>query len=352
MARELNQVGDEMKRVSVHDVARDAGVSLGTVSNVFNNPDRVRPQTRARVEASIKKLGFVRNEQARALKSGSSTTVAYVMLNASNPFFTDLAAGMDDALRPAGLTLFLCDSREDSAREDEYLEQLLQRRVHGVMITGVNYDNPRLEILREGGVPVVIVDRPPGEADSGFCTVSVDDTEGGELAVAHLLDQGHVQIGFAGGPAQMPQVAHRRAGAIRAMTEAHGTADDLTVFETDGLTIQAGLTLGARLMGLPKKRRPTAMFCANDLLALGLLQAMTQAGQRVPDDLAIVGYDDIIYAGAAAVPLTSVAQPTAQMGRAAAELLQAEAEEGARHRHTERIFRPSLVARASSVQRG
>ncbi|MFV0458853.1 MAG: LacI family DNA-binding transcriptional regulator [Actinomycetales bacterium] len=338
-----------MKRVSVHDVARDAGVSLGTVSNVFNNPDRVRPATRAKVEASVEKLGFVRNEQARALKSGSSTTVAYVMLNAGNPFFTELAAGMDEVLRPEGLTLFLCDSREDAAREDEYLVQLLQRRVHGVLVTGLDYDNPRLESFRAAEVPVIIVDSPPMRHDARWCAVSVDDDEGGELAVAHLLDQGHQHIAFAAGPAELTQVAQRRRGAERAVDDSGDSSATLTVLDTSALSIEAGRDLGARLLGLPKKRRPTAVFCGNDLLAIGLLQAVMQAGLFVPDDLAIVGYDDIVYAGAAAVPLTSVAQPTRQMGRAAAELMLAEVREGTGHTHSERVFRPELIARASSV---
>lgn len=342
-----------MKRVSVQDVARDAGVSLGTVSNVFNNPDRVRPETRAKVEHSVAKLGFVRNEQARALKAGTSTTVAYVMLNASNPFFTDLAAGMDSVLRAEGLTLFLCDSREDPQREDNYLEQLLQRRVKGLFVTGVNYENERLMTLQRAGVPVVIVDRPPSEHNGQWCTVAVDDREGGELAIAHLLDQGHRRIAFAGGPETMPQVRHRLEGARRAMRDADG--GELVLMPTEHLTIDDGMGLGSRLVGMARTRRPTAIFCANDLLAIGLLQSAVAHGLHVPDDLAIVGYDDIVYAGAAAVPITSVAQPARQMGRAAAELLLAEANDAASattpgtHVHRDVVFRPTLVARASSV---
>jgi LacI family transcriptional regulator len=181
------------------------------------------------------------------------------------------------------------------------------------------------------------------------CSVFVDDVAGGDLAATHLHDGGHRHIAFVGGPASLPQVTDRLAGVRRAYARSGLDADDLVVLDTAALGIPEGRRAGARLAGLPASRRPTAAFCANDLLALGLLQEAVRLGLRVPEDLAIVGYDDIVFAEAAAVPLTSVAQPRQLIGRTAAEMVIAEARErGGAHEHRQVVLTPELVVRASS----
>jgi LacI family transcriptional regulator len=325
--------------VGIREVARHAGVSNATVSNVLNRPGVVAPATRQRVLAAIEELGFVRNESARQLRAGSSRVIAYVVLDAANPFFTDVARGVEDAAREAGLALFLCNSASDDGREREYLELLHEQRVEGILITPVD-----AERLTDRGTPVVLVDR---ESNGTYCSVAVDDVLGGELAVTHLIENGHRRIAMIGGPLSIQQVRDRREGAMRALANAGLPADALTFLETRGLQVSEGRGAGERLVGLPASRRPTAAFCANDLLALGLLQSMTQQGLKVPDDLAVVGYDDIEFAAAAAVPLTSVRQPREQLGRTAATLLLAENEPDHEHRHVK--FQPELVVRASSA---
>jgi len=297
------------------------------------------------VEQAIQALGFVRNDSARQLRAGSSQTIAYVMLDAGNPFFTDVARGIDEVARAENLTLFLCDSGQDPRREDEYLAHLLEQRVHGVCITPVDGGSKRLRQLVNRGLPVTIVDRASLGVEQDWCSVGVDDILGGELAITHLLERGHQRVAFVGGPLRIPQVADRRSGARRAVAEFGADPDALVLLETGGLTVAEGRGAAARLVGLPSKRRPTAVFCANDLLALGVLQQMTQHGVRVPDDLAIVGYDDIEFAAAAAVPLTSVMQPRHLLGRTAAELLLKESH-GGEHQHVQ--FEPELVVRQSS----
>jgi LacI family transcriptional regulator len=317
----------------------------------MNNPSRVRPETRARVEDAIERLGFVRNDSARHLRSGSSRTLAYVVLDAANPFFTDVARGIDEVARKEDLALYICDSVQDAAREDDYLEQLAEQRVRGVCITAVDESNPRLLQLPKMGVPVVLVDRAPasGAGVARWCSVDVDDVAGGELAVTHLLESGHTKVGFVGGPVSIPQVAQRLAGARRALAQFDSHVEDLLFLETAALTVSEGRRAGARLSGLPRRRRPTAVFCGNDLIALGVLQQMTQSGVRVPQDICIVGYDDIEFAAAAAVPLTSVNQPRNQIGRAAAELVLAEADSNGGHEHRHVQFDPELIVRASSM---
>jgi LacI family transcriptional regulator len=331
---------------SVKDVAARAGVSLGTVSNVLNRPERVSPETRARVEQAMRDLGFVRNESARQLRAGRSRTLAYVVLDARNPFFTDVAEGAERAAEAAGLSLFLCHSDNRASREGDYLAHLVEQRVQGILVTPVDPQAPVLDDVRRNGTPLVIVDRTRDDRD--FCSVAVDDVLGGRLAVEHLVERGHTRVAFIGGPDSIGQVRDRLEGARLAWADAGLPAEDLTVVPTEGLTVVEGRSAGERVMGIAARRRPTAAFCANDLLALGLLQQLSTAGLTVPDDLAIVGYDDIEYASAAAVPLTSVRQPRQELGRRAAQLVLDEAADPD-HVHQQLVFTPELVARRSTL---
>lgn len=334
---------------SVKDVAAAARVSLGTVSNVLNRPDRVSAETRARVEQAMRDLGFVRNEGARQLRAGRSRTIAYVMLDAANPFFTDVASGMEEAAEADDLSVFTCNSGNSPTREAAYLGRLEQMRVHGILITPVDPDSPRLQELPERGTPVVIVDRV-GSTDS-HCCVAVDDVLGGRLAAEHLLGLGHESIAFVGGPAALGQVRDRAEGARQALAASGLGPERLVELPTAALTVAEGRSAGQRLAGLPRAGRPTAAFCANDLLALGLLQQCVTLGIRVPQELAIVGYDDIDFAAAAAVPLTSIRQPRHQLGATAARLLLEEAA-SEDHEHSRVLFTPELIVRGSTMTAG
>jgi LacI family transcriptional regulator len=318
---------------------------VGTVSNVLNKPEQVAAPTRQRVQVAIKELGFVRHEAARQLRAGRSRTVGLLVLDVQNPFFTDVAIGVEAAVAAAGLTVVLCNSAADPARENHYLAMLQEQRAYGILMTPVRGTSAKIRDLRRQGTAIVLVDR----ASRGQqCSVSVDDVSGGELAVGHLLDQGHRRIAFVGGPVTIQQVKDRLEGARRAI-QARGLSESaLVVVPTQDLTVAAGLIAGEEIATTAARRRPTAAFCANDLLALGLLQDATSRGRLVPDDLAIVGYDDIIYAAAAAVPLTSVRQPRAELGNTAGELLIDEVTNPATHRHQQVVFQPELVVRAST----
>jgi LacI family transcriptional regulator len=337
---------ERRRTASVKDVATRAGVSLGTVSNVLNRPDRVSTSTRARVEQAMADLGFVRNESARSLRAGQSHTLAYVMLDASNPFFTDVAQGIEQAADETEMSLFLCNSDNHAEREAKHLAHLQERRVQGILITPVDPDSSLLDEIVGHGTPLVIVDRTR-KADN-FCTVAVDDHLGGRLAAEHLIDQGHKRIAFVGGPLTLGQVSDRYEGARQAWADAGLPASDLVLISCESLTVAEGRAAGEQLAGIPRKRRPTAAMCANDLIALGLLQQAIARGWSVPGDLALVGYDDIEFAAAAAVPLTSVRQPRQELGRTAAELVVDEST-NPRHAHQQVTFTPTLVARASTL---
>jgi LacI family transcriptional regulator len=340
-------VNENTAGVSITDVAAYAGVSTGTVSNVLNRPERVAPATRKRVAAAIADLGFVRNEAARQLRAGRSRTVGLVVLDIGNPFFTDLAAGVEARAAESGLSVVLCNSGEDVERQDRHLHFLREQRAFGILVTPVGARSPAIDAARAAGTAIVLVDRGSG---ARRCSVSVDDRIGGALAATHLISLGHRSIGFVGGPVAIRQVAERLAGAREAAAAAGLAPESIRIVPTDALTAAEGRRAAERIAALSDKRRPTAVFCANDLLALGVLQEMTKRRFEIPRDLAIVGYDDIEFAAAAAVPLTSVRQPRSQLGRAAMDLLFEEVEAADTHRHRQVVFEPELVVRASTAE--
>lgn len=329
--------------VGIKDVAQHAGVSVGTVSNAINRPNLVAPQTRDRVQAAIERLGYVRSEAARSLRAGQSRIIGQLVLDMANPFFAEVALGAARAAGAAGLRVMLCNSANDPAEEAAYLSLFAEQRVRGVLLTPADPTGADLAVLRRHEIPFVLVDRVTSEG----CSVSVDDVAGGRMAGAHLAETGHKLVAYVSGPMSLPQCRDRRAGALGSLT-AHGLSEDALVhIEAERMDVASGRDAGRRLLKL--SRVPTAVFCANDLLALGVLQALYAAGVSVPGEMAIVGYDDIEFAGAAAVPLTSVRQPSAEMGQIAAELLVEEvtADTG-RHRHRRVVLEPELIVREST----
>lgn len=330
------------RAISIRDVAERAGVSVGTVSNVLNRRDKVSVAAAERVRAAIDELGYVRNDAARQLRAGRSTTVGLVVLDVRNPFFTDVARGAEDEAARSGLSVLLGNSDEDSLREAGYLDLFEEQRVHGVLISPVGDVEARLLRLRARGVPVVLVDRVSG--DGALSSVSVDDVAGGRIAVSHLLDTGRRRIAVVGGPVGIRQVADRLAGARAAAQDVPGAT--LEHVPTTALTVLEGRRAGEEL--LARRQLPDAVFAANDLVAVGLLQALVMSGAvRVPDDLALVGFDDIDFASAAVVPLTSIRQPRHELGATALRILLEEAAEP--DLPPRRIvFRPELVVRDST----
>jgi LacI family transcriptional regulator len=330
----------------IKEVAAHAGVSASTVSKVLNEPESVREQTRDRVHAAINELGFVRNESARQLRAGRSRMIGLVVLDVANPFFTDVARGVEDEASQEGLVVILCNSDDQERKETRYLKLMEERRVHGVLISPVVGVETRLTRLQQRGMPVVLVaSRSPSH---GQCSVAVDDVLGGDRAMSHLLANRHERIAFIAGPLTIRQVADRYKGALQALQRVGRSPDDLLVIQADGLNVAGGRQAGMSLAAMSGSTRSTGVFCTNDLIALGLLQEMTRNQIRVPEDISIVGYDDIVFAAAAAVPLTSVRQPRYQLGRTAARLLLDEAADGETHQHCQVIFEPELIIRQST----
>jgi LacI family transcriptional regulator len=297
---------------------------------------------------AIAELGFVRNESARALRSGRSRTIALVVLDAGNPFFADIASGVEPVANELGSILVVCDTGGDVRRERRYLSQLEEQRVQGILITPGSDDNQAILRLSQRGTPVVLVDS--GNLRHKSCGVSVNDVLGGRLAVAHLIETGRHRIAVVGGHGGIRQVRERREGARNAVSES-GLDVQMTVMDTQALSIAAGRELGERIAELPAHERPNGVFCANDLLALGVMQLLARHGLSVPHDVGVIGYDDIEFAEVAMTPLSSLRQPRAELGRTAAQLLAAELQDGSTHHHRQVVFEPELVIRESTAVR-
>ncbi|WP_104044960.1 LacI family DNA-binding transcriptional regulator [Arthrobacter sp. ZGTC412] len=333
------------RSASIKDVANHASVAVGTVSNVLNYPDRVSQRTKERVLRAIDELGFVRNDAARQLRAGHSRTIGLIVLDVGNPFFTSVVRAAEDAAALQGSAVLLGDSGHDAGREANYIDLFQEQRVQGLLISPVGDVSERLDLLRERGVPTVLVDRLADE--DKFSSVAVDDDAGGYLAARHLLDTGRRRLAFVGGSTSIRQVADRLQGAQRAVKEEPEAT--LEVLVSEGQTVLAGRSVGNILVERDRAALPDGIFCANDLLALGVMQSLTMTHTlRIPEDIALIGYDDIDFAVSAVVPLSSIRQPTEALGRTAIELLAEEVE--AQHpRHRAVIFTPELVVRQSTA---
>lgn len=332
------------KKPAIKDVARLAGVAVGTVSNVLNDRPSVTPETRERVLDVIARIGYVPNATARRLRNGEVTTVGAVVLDLANPFFTEMARGVEDRLSQDGHTVMLASSDEDAARERRYLDLLMQQGVRGLLITPSGPDLSHLSEIRARGTDVVLLDSFSRDFDS----VWVDDIAGGAMAAAHLLDGGRARLAFMNGSRSVRQCEARYRGVERAILTREL---DPTSLLTE-ITLRAPFTLEliaaatAELLDASGPH-PDAIVCINDVVALGVLQTLQARGISVPDDIAVVGYDDIMFSAMLSTPLTSVRQPTRKLGWTAADILLRGDDDRTGVEHVE--FTPELIVRASSV---
>lgn len=330
---------------SVKDVAARAGVSVGTVSNVLNRPDAVAPDTAERVKAAIAELGYVPNAAARQLRIGQSTAIAFIVLDVSNPFFTDVLRGAEIVAEEHGQTILLANSGVDAQRESAHVSQFERQRVGGVLLVPTGVPDELIARLRRTSIPVVLVDRVTD--DRTVASVAADDRRGGALAAEHLLTLGRRRIVFVGSAVSVVAIHHRVEGARAA---AAGAGLEIQHVHTRSLTLEDGAACGPRIAAMVLSGQCDAVIAANDMVAIGLQQALLSGDVpvRIPQDVALVGYDDISFAAACVVPITSVRQPRMDMGRIAMELLLRESElaDGASREHI--VLEPTLTVRAST----
>lgn len=328
----------------IREVARLAGVSIGTVSNVLNNPDVVAEATQIRVQAIIDRVGFVPHRGAVDLRYGRSRMLGLVVPDITNPIYAEVARGSVAAARTRGYVVVLCNIDGDDSSESRYLEVLEEQRAAGVLFVPSGRTPERLLRMRERGMRVVFIDRAMTVAEA--CSVSLDDVLGGQLAVQHLIEQGAERVVLINGPSTIHACSDRRRGARRAIKAAGLPREALVEVVTDAMTVGGGIDAVQRMHA--DGIRGEGIFCVNDLIAVGAISQLTRTGATVPEDVIVVGYDDIEVAAAEPTPLTTVSQPKYDLGHAAAELLLRELTEGDDHRHQRIVFRPSLVVRGST----
>lgn len=329
--------------VGIKEVAERAGVSLGTVSNVLNKPHLVAATTSKRVQAVMAELGFVRNDLARVLRTGGSKTLGMLVLSVANPFFADLAHACEAAAEAEGFTIILGSSNQRSDREARYLELFDEQRVGGMLVAPLFGATEQMRRLHQRGVRMVLFDNNADSDD--FCTVALDGFSSGSLSVEHLVTGGRRRLAFAAGRSYL--LEDRWLGAQAAARRYPGV--QLERLDTPDQTVAAGHAIGALIAGLPAAKRPDAVVAGNDQTAIGLIQALLAAGtSRVPDDIAVMGCDDIDYAASAAVPLTTIRQPVKAIAHEAIRLVLDESDLPD-HVHRRVTLAPELVVRQSTT---
>ena len=329
----------------IRDVARRAGVAPITVSRCINNSGYCSPETRARVEAAVAELGFVPNRLASGLRSKRTNTLALVLTDITNPYFTTIARGVEDTASEAGYTVVFCNTDESPAKEKMYLQMLLEKRVDGILLVPALSERESVAFIKKQDIPIVVLDRrvPNLRTDVVRC-----DSEGGAYQLTHLLiSLGHRDIAILNGPSGVSTADDRLQGYRKALSEA-GIASSAGR-EFHGMFQQeSGFEMTQRAMA--QTPRPTALFAANNFIAFGALKALRELELRVPEDVAVVGFDDLPSALVTFPFLTVAAQPAYEMGTTATEILLKKLGGGAAERYREVVLPAEIVVRESSGQ--
>jgi LacI family transcriptional regulator len=301
---------------TIKDVAARAGVSVTTVSHVVNSTRFVSDDARQRVNDAIDELRYVPSALARSLKSNRTGTIGMMTPNCSNPFFAEVIRGIEDACFAANFNVILCNSDDDFNKQRKYIRVLVEKQVDGLIVFSMGRDNQLGEQLRETGMPHVILDREIKHIEADL--VEVDHEAGAWMATRHLIELGHRRIACITGPLNLAPAQERVQGYRRAMDEAGLDVNKDWEIE-GGFTSEKSFVAMQRLLVL--EQTPSAVFACNDLMAIGALCAATQQGLRVPQDVSVIGFDDIALAAYSSPPLTTIVQPKHQLGLMAARFL-------------------------------
>jgi LacI family transcriptional regulator len=327
--------------VTIREVAKAAGVSSTTVSHVINGTRFVSEGVRARVLGAMSALGYQHNVLARSLRRGETHTLGLILPDSANPFFAKVGRSIEAAAFDLAYSVVLCNSEGNLDREQHYTEVLTGKQVDGIIFVAAGDHTKSLSVLLGRGVPFVVIDRdlPDAKVDA----VLADNRQGGYLATRHLLGLGHRRIACISGPSNVTPSAERVTGYRQALAEADLPVQESLILRGD-FHLESGWRAASELLRRPAP--PSAVFACNDLMAIGVMRAAAELARRIPEDLAVVGFDDIELSAYAVPPLTTVVQPTSDMGRRAVQLLMDRiGDPGLPHRRE--IFPTTLTVRAS-----
>lgn len=301
---------------TINDVAKNAGVSITTVSYVLTGKRFVSDDLQERVRRAMKEIGYRPNNLARSLRSGKTDTIGLVIPDSSNLFFAEISRSVEDIGFDNQYTVFLCNSDDNPIKQSKYLDVLIAKQVDGIVFISVSNDKSDLDKLAEANIPFVIVDRDESESNSD--TVQVDNFEGGRIAVEKLFSLGHRKIACITGPSTATLSADRYHGYLKVLEENGIPANSAYVIPGD-FRFKGGEEAMTRLLNLPDP--PTAVFICNDMMAIGAIRAVNTFGLKVPDDISIIGFDNSPIAEAITPALSTVAQPINQIAEKAMKIL-------------------------------
>ena len=305
-----------MKRVTLRDIASLTGFSINTVSRALNNKEEVNTDTRTKILAAAAQFGYRPNRLAKGLRSNKTGTIGIVVADVANPFFSALVKGIARAARELDYSIILQDSDENYAAEEEAIQVLLAEQVDGILITPVQSEQETIERLIKAHFPFVLVGRYFHDLDTNY--VVPDDYQGGFIATDHLLQQGHRRIAMVNGPLHISSARERFQGFSDALAK-YDVPIDRSLVSTGALTVEEGLDLARSI--LKRVPRPSAIVCYSDFVAFGVMQAIREIGLSIPEDIAVVGFDDARMASCLQVPLTTIQSPKEELGRQAMQLL-------------------------------
>jgi len=299
---------------TISDVARRAGVSTATVSRALSAPERVAAETRARVAAAVAATGYTPNAAARNLRARSTRIVLALMPGMSNTFFNPILNAIEETLSAAGYGMIIGDTRNSTAREAHYARLIRAGQVDGLILFTGHLPRGEDGSVDVGDLPIALIcNEIPGDGDHSV--FDVDNRLSASKAVGHLIAAGHRRIGFIGGPEGNIEAIEREHGYREALAAVGLSAEDRLMWPGN-FQFEAGIEAAGRLLALD--RRPTAVFASADESAIGLIRALRDGGVRTPEDISVVGFDDLDYASVIDPPLTTIHQPRADLGLAAA----------------------------------
>ena len=329
--------------ITIQDIARMAGVSTTTVSRVINNKvEGVSEVTRKRILEIVKETKYKPNPLARGLITKKTKTIGLIIPDITNPFFPEIARGVEDIANKNGFNVFLCNTDDDPDKEKKYIEALKEKYVDGIIFTVAS--NPRYEHINElfdCGIPIVMMDREMEKED--MKCVYIDNFEGGYIATKHLIELGHKNIGCITGPLKSKSAIDRYKGYEKAMIESNIPINKELVIESN-YKIEGGILATERLLN---NSMLTAIFVCNDAMAYGSYKAIKKRGYSIPEDISIVGFDNIYLSQMVEKELTTVSQPTYDMGVSAAKML-IKVIDGKRINKKHICFKPELIIREST----